>query len=167
MPRKEALEQIHFPSSAQHASEAKRRLCFEELFFLQYYMLQRSQQRKTSMPAIALRQAHLLREFYTKHIPFVLTEAQKRVMRDIYKELSSAYQMNRLLQGDVGSGKTIVAWMCMLIAVSSRCQAALMAPTEVLASQHLTVLQHYASSMNIRIGKLSGSTTRRERKGVI
>src|SRR5690606_41081691 len=107
--------------------------------------------------------ATLLTEFYNDHLPFDLTEAQKRVIKEIYADMKSGLQMNRLLQGDVGSGKTIVAFICMLLAIEGGAQAAMMAPTEILAEQHFRGLSAYARRLNLKIALLTGSTKKRER----
>ena len=113
-----------------------------------------------------LKYVSLLTEFYTKYLPFALTDAQKKVVKEIYADLKSGRQMNRLLQGDVGSGKTIVGFICMLIAIGSSTQSALMAPTEILAFQHYKNLKRYAEAMNIQIAILTGSIKKAERKRI-
>ena len=167
MPKQEALSQIHFPDSLEKARSARHRLCFEELFFMQLDLLLRASAKKQKQSSIRLTKNHLLHTFYDKHMPFSLTRAQARVIREIHSDMCSGYQMNRLLQGDVGSGKTMVAWMSLLIALSNDQQVALMAPTEVLASQHAALLLHYASPLGISVAKLSSSTSRKERGALL
>ena len=161
--KQEAVSQIHFPTSLKKAQTARRRLCFEELFFMQLELLLRALEKKKKQVGRQLSKAHLLHTFYEKHMPFSLTQAQRRVIKEIHNDMCSGYQMNRLLQGDVGSGKTIVAWMSILITLSNNLQAAVMAPTEVLASQHTSLLLDYANSLDISVAKLSSSTSRKER----
>ncbi|MEJ1236813.1 ATP-dependent DNA helicase RecG [Chryseolinea sp. T2] len=161
--KKEALVNIHFPQSNEWLEKAKHRLKFEELFYIQLRLLKMKFVRQTVSPGMVLHNVSLLTTFYNEHLPFPLTDAQKKVIREIYTDLKSGKQMNRLLQGDVGSGKTIVGFICMLIAIGSDTQCALMAPTEILAQQHFINLQRYAQRMNITIALLTGSTKKSER----
>lgn len=161
--KRDAVLNIHFPQSNEWLEKAKRRLKFEELFYVQLRLLKLKFVRQTAAPGMVLQNVSLLTGFYNEHLPFPLTGAQKKVIREIYGDLKSGKQMNRLLQGDVGSGKTIVAFICMLIAIGSDTQCALMAPTEILAQQHYTNLQRYAQQMNITIALLKGSTKKSER----
>src|SRR6185437_7495599 len=120
--------------------------------------------RKAEFHGLVFKNIPSLNLFYKSHLPFDLTDAQKRVIREIYKDMGSGKQMNRLLQGDVGSGKTIVAFICMLIAIDNDAQACLMAPTEILADQHYRGLKEFADLMGVTIGKLTGSSKTAERK---
>ena len=167
MSSKEAFSQIHFPRTQTQAAAARRRLCFEELFFLQLHLRLRAQEKKQQQHGFLFSRDQLLQTFYEKYMPFSLTEAQQRVIREIHTDLRSGYPMNRLLQGDVGSGKTIVAWMSLLIALSNERQVALMVPTEVLATQHASLLLQYAAPMNISVEKLSSMTTKKSRTSLL
>lgn len=163
--KKEAVLQIHFPKSPEHLAKAEYRLKFEELFLIQLQLLAKNIDRKQKIkgfefPVIG----ELFNTFYSKHLPFPLTNAQKRVIKEIRNDLSKPVQMNRLLQGDVGSGKTIVAFLCMLIALENNFQACLMAPTEILANQHFIGIAEWAYQLNIRIELLTGSTKAAARK---
>lgn len=159
----EALSHVHFPESPELLEKARKRLKFEELFYIQLKLLSLKQTRKDTFKGIVFNDASLVTQFYNHHLPFELTGAQKRVIKEIYQDMRSGKQMNRLLQGDVGSGKTMVAFICMLLAIGSGAQAALMAPTEILANQHYEGLKEYADPMNLRIAKLTGSTRKKER----
>lgn len=162
--KRDAIKNIHFPTTLKLCEEAKRRLKFEELFYIQFKLLSQKTERKASFRGIILKNIPTLNEFYKNHLPFDLTNAQKRVIKEIYKDVCSSKQMNRLLQGDVGSGKTIVAFITMLMAIDNGTQACLMAPTEILADQHYKGLKEFADKLNITIGKLTGSSKKSERK---
>lgn len=162
--KRDALIHIHFPQSNEWLERATRRLKFEELFYIQLRLLKLKYVRQTATPGILLQNVSLLTTFYNNHLPFPLTDAQKKVIKEIYGDVKSGKQMNRLLQGDVGSGKTIVGFICMLIAIGSDTQCALMAPTEILAQQHYYNLKRYADQMKITIALLTGSTRKAERK---
>jgi ATP-dependent DNA helicase RecG len=164
LPKKEAIINIHSPKNHELLAAAQRRLKWEELFYVQLRLLKLKLVRQESYKGQVFGDTSLLTTFYKEHLPFALTEAQKKVIREIYSDLRSGKQMNRLLQGDVGSGKTIVAFICMLIAVGSGTQAALMAPTEILAQQHYANLKKYADRMTIPIALLTGSTKKSARK---
>jgi len=164
IPKNEAIRQMHFPKSPKALHHATRRLKFEEFFFVQLKLLWQKTVRKHTYQGEILKSTALLTEFYNKYLPFELTNAQKRVIKEIYKDLCSGKQMNRLLQGDVGSGKTMVAFICMLIAIDNQTQVCLMAPTEILADQHFRGLKEYADKLNIPIAKLTGSSKTSERK---
>jgi ATP-dependent DNA helicase RecG len=164
MGKAEALAQIHFPANTEKLALARQRLTFEELFYVQLRLLKMKLVRQDKFRGIVLADTTLLSRFYNDHLPFALTEAQKRVAREIYSDLKSGKQMNRLLQGDVGSGKTIVAFICILLAVGSGTQATLMAPTEILAQQHFANLKRYADPMGVSIALLTGSVKKAERK---
>jgi ATP-dependent DNA helicase RecG len=145
-------------------SKALYRLKFEELFFIQMKLLMMKVSRMEKFKGHAFNSAELVTEFYEKHLPFELTRAQKRVVKEAYRDMRSGHQMNRLLQGDVGSGKTIVAFLCMLLAINGGTQTALMAPTEILANQHYKGLRTFAKKMNLRIALLTGATNTKDRK---
>lgn len=164
--KREAMQAIHFPESSEQLSAAQRRLKFEELFYLQLRLLKMKLVRVEKFKGQVFNDTVILTQFYNSHLPFPLTEAQKRVIREIYADMKSGRQMNRLLQGDVGSGKTIVAFICMLLVVGSAAQATLMAPTEILAQQHFQNLSKYANAMGLSIALLTGSTKRSVRKEI-
>lgn len=162
--KEEAMISVHFPENAKALAGAQHRLKFEELFYLQLRLLKLKLVRVQKFKGQAFHDTGILTEFYNHHLPFPLTEAQKKVIREIYQDMKSGHQMNRLLQGDVGSGKTIVAFICMLLVIGGKAQAALMAPTEILAQQHFNNLKRYADAMGISIALLTGSTKRAVRK---
>ena len=162
--RREAIQNIHLPESERMISVAKNRLKFEELFFLQLQILQLKTSRLKAFPGYVFKKNKLLNKFYKKHLPFNLTGAQKKVIKECYENMCSGKQMNRLVQGDVGSGKTIVAFMCMLFAIEDKSQVAFMAPTEVLADQHFKSILNQAEKMNIKVSLLTGSTKEKDRK---
>ncbi len=164
MPKPEAVFHIHFPQNLQSLEKARFRLKFEELFYIQIQLLSIKSGRAKKYKGKIFDDTQLLTKFYKEQLPFELTNAQKRVIKEIYRTMKSGVQMNRLLQGDVGSGKTIVAFICMLIAIGGGAQAALMAPTEILAEQHFESLKPFAKSMGLQIAKLTGSTKASERK---
>ena len=164
MPKAQAMQQIHFPQSAELLAAAQFRLKFEELFYIQLKLLRQRDQRKVSLAGQVFNQVPTLVDFYKNHLPFDLTGAQKRVIHDIYKDFCAGKQMNRLLQGDVGSGKTIVAFIAMLMAADNGAQSCIMAPTEILADQHYVGLKAYADALGIQIGKLTGSTRTKDRR---
>ena len=162
--RTAALKQIHLPVSEIEIQQAKLRLKFEELFFLQLEMLIRKGTRVQATKGHIFEQSgELLKEFYTHHLPFELTNAQKRVIKEIRKDFLTGRHMNRLLQGDVGSGKTLVALIAMLIANGNGYQACIMAPTEILANQHFETIRELLKGVSIRIALLTGSTKKSER----
>ena len=163
--KKEALFNIHFPKSAEKLVKAQFRLKFEELFYIQLHLITKNLVRKHKIKGHAFKKVgNLFSDFYKNHLPFELTNAQKKVLKEIRNDLGNPAQMNRLLQGDVGSGKTIVAFMTMLLALDNEFQACLMAPTEILANQHFIGLSELAKTMNINIKKLTGSTKTSDRK---
>jgi len=163
--RFKAYSQIHFPTNIQEYDEAVKRLKFEELFIAQLRMARlRSQRHRFSKGVVFEKVGELFNNFYTKYLPFELTGAQKRVIKEIRKDTATGKQMNRLLQGDVGSGKTIVALIIMLIAADNGYQSCLMAPTEVLAQQHYNNLTSLLKDMPVDIGLLTGSTKAAGRK---
>jgi ATP-dependent DNA helicase RecG len=162
----EAINQIHFPESHEMLAKAQKRLKFEELFYIQLRLLTLKLVREEKFKGLVFNNADLLTEFYNNYLPFELTNAQKKVIKEIYVDLKSGKQMNRLLQGDVGSGKTIVAFITMLIAIGAESQCALMAPTEILAIQHFNSIKVFADLMKIPIGLLTGSTKKSERNAL-
>ena len=164
--KKEALVAIHIPQSHEQLAAARHRLKFEELFYIQLRLIKMKLVRQEKFKGIVFSDTAILTKFYKDHLPFALTEAQKRVIREIYTDMKSGKQMNRLLQGDVGSGKTIVGFICMLLVVGSGAQAALMAPTEILAQQHFKNLKTFADLMGISIALLTGSVKKRQRKPI-
>ncbi|MBL6447488.1 ATP-dependent DNA helicase RecG [Fulvivirga sp. 29W222] len=164
LSKKEALFGVHFPQNTELLQKASFRLKFEELFYVQLRLLKLKLARVDKFKGQIFQDTELLTRFYNEHLPFDLTDAQKRVIKEIYHDMKSGKQMNRLLQGDVGSGKTIVAFICMLLAVGSGTQGVMMAPTEILATQHYQGLKEYADSMGITIALLTGSTKKSERR---
>jgi ATP-dependent DNA helicase RecG len=166
LTKKEALNAIHTPQSHEQLAEARHRLKFEELFYIQLRLIKMKLVRQEKFRGIVFSDTAILTKFYKDHLPFALTEAQKRVIREIYTDMKSGKQMNRLLQGDVGSGKTIVGFICMLLVVGSGAQAALMAPTEILAQQHFKNLKKFADLMEISVALLTGSVKKSQRKPI-
>jgi ATP-dependent DNA helicase RecG len=161
--RRTALVGVHFPKNQSVLEQARRRLKFEELFFLQLQLLQKRNFREEKSKGLIFAHTSTLHRFYKEILPFELTDAQKRVVKEIYSDLKSGFQMNRLVQGDVGSGKTIVAFITALFAYDNQAQTCLMAPTEILAEQHFNNLKPFADQLNIKIGKLMGSSRKKER----
>ena len=160
----EALLNIHFPKSQDLLAKAQFRLKFEELFFVQLQLLSKKAARKQKIKGLPFTQVGAaFLTFFEEHLPFELTQAQMRVIKEIRGDMGSSAQMNRLLQGDVGSGKTIVALMCMLLAIDNGYQACLMAPTEILAQQHYNGLKELLGALKIKIALLTGSTKKAER----
>ncbi|MDQ3017310.1 MAG: ATP-dependent DNA helicase RecG, partial [Bacteroidota bacterium] len=158
--RFESFRDIHLPTTKEDLEKARNRIKFEELFFLQLILLRSKVRREATIKGFVFGEVgQLFNTFFLNHLPFSLTEAQKRVMREIRKDMGSGRQMNRLLQGDVGSGKTIVALMCMLLAADNGYQSVLMAPTEVLAMQHYKSISEYVAGLDIEVAFLSGSIT--------
>ncbi|MBC7874826.1 MAG: ATP-dependent DNA helicase RecG [Ferruginibacter sp.] len=166
--RFKAFRQIHFPQTTGEYNEAVQRLKFEELFIAQLRMhLLRSQRHRFSKGVLFEKVGVLFNDFFKNHLPFELTGAQKRVIKEIRNDTAKGKQMNRLLQGDVGSGKTIVAVLVMLLAVDNNYQACLMAPTEILARQHFKTLGLLLEKMNVPVRLLTGSTKAAERKKIL
>ena len=164
----EAIRNIHFPQSPELLKKAQNRLKFDELFFIQLNMLQTARDRRRKLTGIAFSKVgDAFHTFFKDYLPFELTNAQKRVVREIRKDTGSGRQMSRLLQGDVGSGKTLVALLSMLLAVDNGHQACLMAPTEILAQQHYATLMEFLKDMHIRVALLTGSTKAKERKEIL
>ncbi len=165
MPLKEALSNIHFPENANLLQKARERMKFEELFYLQMHILRFSRARSHKIRGLVFaRIGEHFNRFYSECLPFELTGAQKRVLREIREDMRTGRQMNRLLQGDVGSGKTMVAFMSMLMACDNGHQSALMAPTEILATQHYETLSGWAAQIGLSVRLLTGSTRAKERK---
>ena len=168
MSRDEALRKIHYPQNAKELERARVRLKFEELFYVQLNILRyASDQRRKYRGYVFSKVGDYFNEFYRDNLPFQLTEAQKRVIREIRKDMGSGKQMNRLLQGDVGSGKTLVALMSMLIALDNGYQACIMAPTEILAEQHLTTIMNFLQDMGIRVALLTGIVKGKRRQEIL
>ena len=161
-----AFEMIHIPGSLEEAEKARNRLKYEEIFF---HLLRGKMNKKMNMetPGIRMSKNHLLTEYFNHHLPFDLTGAQKRVIREIWQDMKSGLQMNRLIHGDVGCGKTMVAFFALLMAISNDTQAAFMAPTEILARQHYFTLFEFCSKLDIEVAFLSGSTVTKERRRVL
>ena len=167
IPRKYAYYQIHLPANNIEIQQATRRLKYEEHFFFQLKLLRNKMHREQTIKGHVFSVVgNYFNDFYNHHLPFSLTNAQKRVIKEIRKNLNSGHQMNRLLQGDVGSGKTIVALMVMLLALENGFQACLMAPTEILASQHYATLKEQIEGMGINLALLTGSTKISERRKI-
>ena len=165
---KQALKEIHFPSGPELLQKALVRLKFEELFFLQLQILRTQLTHKSNVKGFIFDNIGThFNDFYKNNLPFDLTGAQKRVLKEIRKDFGSGVQMNRLLQGDVGSGKTIVSLMCALMAIDNGFQAALMAPTEILARQHFASLSEMLQGTKVRVGILTGSSKTAERRDVL
>ena len=168
MSRDDALRLIHFPQHAKELEQARVRLKFEELFYVQLNILRyASDQRRKYRGYVFSRVGEYFNDFYHQNLPFPLTEAQKRVIREIRKDMGSGRQMNRLLQGDVGSGKTLVALMSMLIALDNGYQACIMAPTEILAEQHLQTIMEFLEGLDIRVALLTGIVKGKRRQEVL
>jgi ATP-dependent DNA helicase RecG len=165
LSREESLKQIHFPKNPELLKKAEFRLKFEELFFIQLKLLkQKVTREKVSRGFVFSKVADYFNNFYSTYLPFELTNAQKRVIKEIRLDMGSGKQMNRLLQGDVGSGKTLVALMSILISLDNNFQACLMAPTEILANQHFETISELLKPLNINIGLLTGSTKAKQRR---
>ena len=165
LSRKQALKEIHFPANHLAKNAAELRIKFEELFFLQISVLKlRLTRHSKSRGHVFTSVGSFFNTFYSNHLPFELTQAQKRVIREIRYDMGQSYQMNRLLQGDVGSGKTLVALMAMLIACDNQYQSALMAPTEILATQHFNTISKFLKGLEINVALLTGSTPVSQRK---
>ena len=168
MGRDEAFRIVHYPQNPKELERARVRLKFEELFFIQLNILRyASDQRRKYRGYVFSIVGNAFNTFYNKYLPFPLTEAQKRVIREIRKDMGSGRQMNRLLQGDVGSGKTLVALMSMLIAIDNGYQACIMAPTEILAEQHLQTIMAFLKDMDLRVALLTGIVKGKRRKEVL
>lgn len=168
MPFAEAIRNVHFPESVDKLRKAQLRLKFDELFFIQLNILRASNLRKLKLKGIVFPSVgDSFNTFYKEYLPFELTNAQKRVVREIRADMGSGRQMNRLLQGDVGSGKTLVALLSMLLAVDNHCQACMMAPTEILATQHYATVTGFLKDMDVKVALLTGSTKKKERNKIL
>ena len=168
MPRDEAIRAMHYPQSAEHLSRATYRLKFEELFFIQLNILRYARERNRRYAGqVFTIVGEQFNEFYYRHLPFPLTGAQKRVIREIRQDTQTGRQMNRLLQGDVGSGKTLVALMSMLIALDNGFQACIMAPTEILAEQHLDTFRKFLGDMSVRVELLTSTIKGKRRESIL
>ncbi len=164
----EAVRQIHFPQSPEKLRWAQMRLKFEELFFVQLNILRYAKSRQQKYLGLRFdRVGEIFNTFYSQYLPFQLTGAQKRVIKEIRKDMGSGRQMNRLLQGDVGSGKTLVALMSMLIALDNHYQACMMAPTEILAAQHYETVRKFLGDMPVRVELLTGSIKGKRRETIL
>jgi ATP-dependent DNA helicase RecG len=166
--RDEAMRNIHYPKNADKLKKANLRLKFEELFYVQLNILRYAADHRRKFRGYVF--SHVgdnFNYFYSHNLPFPLTEAQKRVVREIRRDMGSGRQMNRLLQGDVGSGKTLVALMAMLIAVDNGYQACIMAPTEILAEQHLSTIKKFLAGMDLRVELLTGIVKGKRRESVL
>lgn len=166
--RDDALRKIHYPQSLRDVQQAQERLKFEELFYVQLNILRYATEQRHKYRGFAFsRVGEPLNVFYKNNLPFELTNAQKRVVHEIHDDMRSGIQMNRLLQGDVGSGKTLVALMAMLIAIGNGFQACMMAPTEILAEQHLNTITEFLQGMDIRVELLTGIVKGKRRTEVL
>ncbi len=164
----EAMRNIHFPMSAEKLRAAQVRLKFDELFFIQLNLLQKAQNRRRKLIGIPFpRVGDYFNTFYKNYLPFELTNAQKRVIREMRADMGSGRQMNRLLQGDVGSGKTLVGLLLMLLALDNQCQACMMAPTEILAQQHYATIKNFLKDMDVKVALLTGSTRKSTRNKLL
>ena len=168
IPRDEALRRIHYPRNSEEMAAAQKRLKFEELFFVQLNIVRYVNRRHRMFSGCVFSTAGApLHRFYNDNLHFPLTSAQQRVVREIFDDMRSGRQMNRLLQGDVGSGKTLVALLVMLIAVGNGYQAVIMAPTEILAEQHLATISHFLEGMDINVALLTGMVKGKRRREVL
>jgi len=167
VPLDEALHQIHVPTSPQRLQQARERMKFEELFYLELHILRYARRRNASLRGHRFtRVGGYFNTFYSRVLPFPLTGAQKRVIKEIRTDMNTGLQMNRLLQGDVGSGKTLVAFMTMLLAIDNGFQACLMAPTEILAAQHYETISVWADAIGVKVALLTGSSRTAERREI-
>ena len=168
MGRDEAFRTVHYPQNARDLERARVRLKFEELFYVQLNILRYASDHRRKYRGYVFSQVgEVFNSFYRNQLPFPLTEAQKRVIREIRVDVGSGRQMNRLLQGDVGSGKTLVALMSMLIAIDNGYQACIMAPTEILAEQHLQTIMQFLKGMDLRVSLLTGIVKGKRREEVL
>ena len=168
MPLGEALYNVHFPRNAEMLRKAQYRLKFEELFYIQLNILRFSRERRNRFRGLVFsRVGEYFNTFYSQYLPFSLTGAQKRVVKEMRRDMGSGIQMNRLLQGDVGSGKTLVALLAMLIALDNGFQACMMAPTEILATQHYETLSRFLDGMDVRVELLTGSVKGKRREAIL
>ncbi|WP_296637408.1 ATP-dependent DNA helicase RecG [Polaribacter sp.] len=167
MKKRDALLNVHFPKSQENLAKAQNRLKFEELFFLQLQLVRKKLINKSKIKGFVFKDVgEIFNQFYSEKLPFNLTNAQKRVLKEIRKDVASGAHMNRLLQGDVGSGKTIVALSTTLLALDNGFQATIMAPTEILANQHYTAISELVDGLNINVDILTGSVKTKKRKEI-
>ncbi|MFY9241808.1 MAG: DUF559 domain-containing protein [Polaribacter sp.] len=167
MHKRDALLNLHFPKSQENLAKAQYRLKFEELFFIQLQLVRKKLINKTKVKSFVFENVGaVFNEFYSEKLPFDLTNAQKRVLKEIRKDVATGAHMNRLLQGDVGSGKTIVALLTMLLAIDNGFQATIMAPTEILANQHYIAVSELLKGMNIKVDLLTGSVRTKKRREI-
>ena len=167
IPKRDAYLNVHFPKSQENLAKAQNRLKFEELFFIQLQLLRKKLINKTKIKGFIFENVGaVFNEFYSNKLPFDLTNAQKRVLKEIRKDVSTGAHMNRLLQGDVGSGKTIVALLTMLLAIDNGFQATIMAPTEILANQHYIAISELLQGMDIKVDILTGSVRTKKRREI-
>jgi ATP-dependent DNA helicase RecG len=165
--KREALLNAHFPKSQEHLTNAENRLKFEELFFIQLQLLRKKLIHKTKIKGFVFEKVGMVfNDFYANKLPFDLTNAQKRVLKEVRKDVASGAHMNRLLQGDVGSGKTIVAILSMLLAIDNGFQATIMAPTEILANQHFIAVSELVVGMSLKVAILTGSVRIKKRREI-
>lgn len=168
MPLRDAYRHAHFPTDLALLKHARNRLKFDELFFVQLAIINQKNRHRNSLNGLAFKSlGGYFNTYYNHHLPFELTNAQKRVLKEIRNNMRHGHHMNRLIQGDVGSGKTMVAMLCMLMALDNGCQAALMAPTEILAQQHFASLQEALQKINVNVALLTGSTKTAQRKVIL
>ncbi len=167
LDRRRAIVHIHFPKDIEWLETARNRLKFEELFFIQLQLLQLKLVRTDKNQGLIFEKTPTLTKFYKEHLPFDLTNAQKRVIKEIHEDIQSGSQMNRLLQGDVGSGKTIVSFLVMLMGIDYEAQSCIMAPTEILAQQHYEGLKGFCDALGLRIDILTGSTRTKARRNIL
>ena len=168
MPLTDALYNIHFPQNPELLRKAQYRLKFEELFYVQLNILRYTKERRNKFRGLVFeRVGEIFNTFYAHHLPFQLTGAQKRVIKEMRRDMGSGRQMNRLLQGDVGSGKTLVALMTMLIALDNGFQACMMAPTEILATQHYETIRRFLNGMPVRVELLTGNVKGKRRETIL
>ena len=168
LSRQDALQRVHGPANAVEAEQAQNRLRFEELFLLQLTLIQHKKTLTEDLPGVRFEHVgEAFHGFYNDQLPFPLTDAQKRVLREIRVDMNTGWHMNRLLQGDVGSGKTVVALLTALIAIDNGYQATIMAPTEILAQQHLQGLRELLGPMAVRVELLTGSVKGAARKAIL
>ena len=168
MPLAEALYNIHFPQNPELLRKAQYRLKFEELFYVQLNILRYTKERRNKFRGLPFDHVgDIFNTFYSQNLPFQLTGAQKRVIKEMRRDMGSGRQMNRLLQGDVGSGKTLVALMTMLIALDNGYQACMMAPTEILANQHYETICRFLAGMNVRVELLTGNVKGKRRETIL
>lgn len=168
LPLTDALYNIHFPRNPELLRKAQYRLKFEELFYIQLNLLRYVKERRNKFRGLAFEKVgEIFNTFYSKNLPFALTGAQKRVIKEMRRDMGSGRQMNRLLQGDVGSGKTLVALMTMLIALDNGFQTCMMAPTEILAAQHYETISHFLKGIDVRVELLTGTVKGKRRETIL